>query len=429
MPTPHSCNTTAVSYQRAKTAPSASAQGRAWLENFALKDKGAARLLIDSLRIVSEAEMRLGLLAKLEELVSALPAPMLLLPVRSLTDFAPRSEHARIAVYRDFDPFSDLSAAPGSEAIAANIIRQVAGVRGRNPRILSPESRLDDLRERRCRALLFVDDYAGSGRQSIKYLKSWLRNPTIRSWRSFGWLEVHLLLFASSRFSARRLRASAALDRLHVIETAPDFHNASWSKREIHSVQEFCKKYADPRRLERGEALGFAASGGLLVMQHSVPNNLPAVLLQERGPRGDPWTPLFPGRRFTPSLQGDLIEYRPREEFELDLREVKDRRLASALENESKGSQRPYLMTLAAIAGHSQDQELIADALATSTIRIDEITRSLHAWGLIDAHNRLTDSGWLTLRRTRMRPRKVAFALKGSDEPYYPQQLRGVDGV
>jgi hypothetical protein len=400
-----------------------------WLSNFADEDRATARLLLDALRIASEGDIPAGLLHNLNELVAELPGPILLLPVRDLADIDRHWQANLPTVYQDFPPHTDFGPTPGSEAVVANLLRDIIGIRGSRTGVLSPDVSLRRLRREKCRILLFVGDYAGSGLQALSYLRSWLRNPTVRSWRSFGWTKVHLLLFAASGFAAGRLRSSGTVDHLHIIERAADFGSAPWSRGKEEEVAELCIRYAEPKRLRRGEALGFAGSRGLFLMPHTVPNNLPAILLQERGPTTDPWVPLFPRRTLPPVLQNQLAGYRPRQEFHLNRDAISDQRLAAAFETGLRGTQRPCLMMLAAIGDRRHDAETIAAALATSTISVEQMASQLRSWALIDSRNHLTDDGWLALQRARMRPRKITFTLKQNTAPYYPMQLRGVGDV
>jgi hypothetical protein len=411
------------------TRPSATIEGMAWLENFNLHDRSTAGVLIDSLRIPSEGEIRTGLLAKLEELVSYLPTPTVILPIRDLADFRSRREgRDQIVAYKDFSPSEAYSATPGSEVIAANIIRDIVGIRAKRPGVLTPSVPIEDLRNRRCRTLILVDDYTGSGSKPVGYVRSVLRNSTLRSWRSFGWLRVHLLFFAASRLAVNHIWEKGLVDEIHLVEHAADFFNADWDEQLKSAVIDVCLRYVQPRRAERSEALGYKGSAGLFVMPHTVPNNLPAVLLQRQGV-GGAWAALFPDRLFPPGLQEQVAGYRPGNEFELNLERLADRRLAGAFGERIKGPERRYLMLLAAIAGHSSDYESVASVLSTTTIAVRKASVTLRGWGLLDDHLHLTEEGWLALRRARMSPRQVSFRLNESEEPYYPSQLRGADGV
>ena len=425
---PVRCHTAQMSIESPVGPPSMSPEVTGWLSNFAGEDQGTARLLLDSLRVASEEEIRTGILRRLNELITELPGPLLLLPIRDISDIDPNWKNNLPAIYKDFPPHTDFGPAPGSEALISNMLRDIYGIRSKRPEVLPPGTTLEALKTQRCRTLVFVNDYAGSGTQSLNYLKSWLRNSTIRSWRSFGWIKIHLLLFASSNFAASRLRASSALDHLHIIEIATDFASAPWTDEEEERVRKLCIRYAH-RRYRRRQAFGFGGRGGLFLMTHTVPNNLPAILLQEEGTGADPWTPLFPGRIFPPLLQKQVAGYRPRQEFSLDLDTIPDKRLAGAFKDGLRGTQRPFLMMLAAIAGHSYDYEEIAAQLATSTIGVNEMASVLRSWRLIDSQNHLTDDGWAALKRARMRPRKITLTLQGNTLPYYPIQLRGVGGV
>jgi hypothetical protein len=411
--------------------PSASDIGAAWLDNFEPHHQATARILIDSLRIASEGELRSGLLSKLEETVASIQRPILILPIRDLVDFGFRKSPKMLAVFRDFQPSARFRAAPGSEVIAANVIRDVVGLgRQRNTGFLNPNGiSLEDLRTNRCRSLVLVDDYSGSGSQGLSYVRAWLRNPTIRSWRSFGWFKIYLVYFAVSKLAVRRFRMSESVDGVHFVETAADFSSADWSKSERSAVIEICTAYAEARHVRSGQHLGFASSKGLFVMQRTVPNNLPSIFTQKRGRKARPWAPLFPGRIFPPELQEQLAGYRPREEFEPAASELADSDRKDVLPHINRASQRQYMLILAALAGRSTDFESIAEAYATTTLRVSIICSTLKYWGLIDKNRHLTDRGWLALRRARMRPRRITFRLQETAEPYYPQQLRGVDVV
>src|SRR5688500_14253126 len=59
---------TAVVLSESPRRPSETARGRAWLSNFAEQDRAPAKLLLDSLQIVSPLAMQLALRAQLADL-------------------------------------------------------------------------------------------------------------------------------------------------------------------------------------------------------------------------------------------------------------------------------------------------------------------------------------------------------------------------
>ncbi|MGR7001257.1 phosphoribosyltransferase-like protein [Yinghuangia aomiensis] len=137
-------------------------------------------------------------------------------------------------------------ATPGSEGLVGNIIRDVVGRRPRPERASSYAS-LGKLRQHRVRTLLLVDDYSGTGDQVLKYVDAWMRHPTIKSWHSYGWVRIHVLLLAASTHAQRRLenRFVAGLD---YIESGTSFDTAPWTQSEREDVEAFCRRYAHEAR-------------------------------------------------------------------------------------------------------------------------------------------------------------------------------------
>ncbi|WP_157735183.1 phosphoribosyltransferase-like protein [Pseudofrankia inefficax] len=406
--------------------PSETARGKAWIENFAMEDRPTAQILIDALRIASETEVRAGTLALLDGVLPELPKPALVLPVRSLDDFGDAREHKPM-VYRDFTPYGDYNAEPGSEVLAASLIREIIRDNGLHQGILPPASNLEDLRSNKCRSLVLVDDYSGSGSQVISYVKSWLRHPSIRSWRSYGLLQVYVILYAASPLAIKALGRSGLIKDVYIYEMAASFAEAQWEKGELERVTKLCIQYASKRR--KRDALGYKGSAGLFLIQHTVPNNLPAVMLQERRVPSQPWSPLFPRRQFPRDFPMELIGYRQGAEFEIAPGKISDRRLENGLRRADKSTVKRYLNLLGLMAGGHTSNEELAAFLSTSIIEITQAITTIESWGLIDGRRHLTDEGRAELARVRMKPRRVTFALQGSMDPYYPQQLRGVGGI
>src|SRR5256885_1486722 len=102
--------------------PTETARGIAWVNNFPPEEQRAAELLINSLRVLSDATFRATLTEQLSGLVSSLPRPLGIYPVRELGDsISSGSEFAPLA-----HPYAPLA---GSEGSVGHIVRDIIGSR------------------------------------------------------------------------------------------------------------------------------------------------------------------------------------------------------------------------------------------------------------------------------------------------------------
>jgi hypothetical protein len=174
--------------------PSQSARGRDWLTNFADTERPPMALLLDSLQIVSPTAVNFGLKTQIESLAPELRGGTgLLVPVLSLSDIDQALQQARRrdeetgarpspveaatshrthTAWVTYHPGMPISATPGSEGPVGNLVRDLTGERpGEEPsHWLHPASDLDALRDRKCRLLVLVTDYSGSGTQVDRLL-------------------------------------------------------------------------------------------------------------------------------------------------------------------------------------------------------------------------------------------------------------------
>ncbi|SMF70807.1 hypothetical protein [Streptomyces sp. Amel2xC10] len=398
--------------------PSETRRGIEWLKNFAPGDVEAAQLLLNSLCFVSETMFRQELLARLHTVLTDghIETPAALYSVQSY-DPPGTMFHDHVT------PVVSSASGMGSELVVQNILG--ATRRSLVPRVdIRDAADLCTLRQRRVRSLVFVSDQAGSGRESEEYARTWLRNKTIRSWKSLKLVKLYLVLFTASASGLRRLRNSGLYDGIWVVRHGMDFASAQWNDAERSRIRTLCEKYA--RR--EGEGLGWEGSQGLAVFEHTVPNNLPPILRQRRGPsrRPDGWAPFFQHRTAPPDLMQELVGYAPEHDRARGLRALGQQRLAHA--GEIRTRYRSGARNLTEILGHIAagrcHAEQLARAVSVSVPTAEEVIVQMRSWGLIDAQSRLTDAGWAELRAAKAKPRQVRPQLQGSQEPYYPRSLR-----
>ncbi|NEB76430.1 hypothetical protein G3I40_14525 [Streptomyces sp. SID14478] len=394
--------------------PSTTPEGLAWLQNFAPEDRESAELLVNSLRIFSADDCRSRSLQLILDRLASIKGPVGVYPVKNTR----KNQHEPSPIHVD-------RKLPGSYVIVANIIRDAVEsppdgvVVGGNPP-------LEELRERSFRSILLIDDYSGSGGLAIRHGKGWMRNTSIRSWRSYGWLEVHYASFCMSDLAARNLKKEGLFDSVFSLERGVDFISARWTARERELIENLCQSYA----WKSDYAYGRDRSRGLCVMPHTVPNNLPAVLWQKKGPNGGPWDPLFVNRRMNPRQQSDLAGYGRWVDIAKISEEIGQRRLARQLGGRLKGESsdlKNLLVLLGALAARKRRDHTLSMHFGVPVGVVNQMLNMGEALGLIDGQRRLTEAGWAELRSARRTTAQQlpAKALTGSNEPYYPTALRG----
>jgi len=403
--------------------PSLTRRGTAWIEQFETDDRPKAAALLDSVRFASADEVLGGVKTQLESVLrGGAQLPVAVFPVLAKEDMQPLRSGGvlpdRPVAFVDYDPSQALSPAPGSEAQMASLVRDVAranigdGVIRQNAK--DPIT-LDRLRDRRVRSLVFVTDYIGSGKQVVDYLATWHRNPTIRSWMSFGWVKLFVVAFASSPQGLALVERPMRPPAVRVQEIAPSL--ASLSGEQERDVERLCINYAKRAKL-RKPPLGHAGSGGLFASAISVPNNLPAILIESNGR----WKALFENRSVASNLAAEIGTHAPARDLAHELRLAREERLA---ERFVEGELKPrWVSRLAVLALLPLAKAEIAQKTGYTLSKVDGILDSLREFGLVDVDGHPTPQGRNEIAHARRRRRRITAQLQGSSDPYYPRLTR-----
>jgi hypothetical protein len=402
--------------------PSETTTGRAWLENFTPVDRPAAQILLDSLRFVDLDTLRNDLTSKLEAVPGKahLRAPALLLAERKLEDLVERDKREAPVAYVDFHPGAALSPTPGSEAFIGGVLRDFAASDRKSAGLewMAPDAELEELRDRRCRSIVLVTDYCGTGDRILKFAAALARNPAIRSWRSMHLIDFHVISYAASSVALRRFEDSPLLAGIEVVEAAPTFATAPWSNTVRETIIELCER---ERRTKRWRALGYGETGGLFATALTAPNNLPAVFLQET----EGWQPLLGGRKVTPEANRDLVGHQPVEPL-ADLAErVGQLRLG---QNERlqymRERSRDLLQILVSIHRAPKTEDELAVELGRPLAEIADLLHTLRAFEMIDQATGITITGRKEIDAQKRALRRTNAGLEGSEDTYYPRSLK-----
>jgi hypothetical protein len=397
--------------------PSETTRGQAWLGNFLVEDRPVAELLLDSLEFVRTSTMRPALRMRLEQLAESgeIEQPAVLAPALSMEDLKLGTDRP-VAYTEGFETLAvPFDTTPGSEGFVGNLIRDLLRT---GDGWLPPSATLDELRAKRCRSVVIVTDWAGSGTQLRRYALTLTRHPALRSWRSGGFLRVHGVAYAVTQMARAFVEEDgSAVDRLWMVRVAPSFADRPWSPAEIAGVEALCSRYG---RI-RGQDLGFLGSRSLFATDTTAPNNLPAVLRQ----RGRGWQPFFDGRTVPSELVVELGDYAGDVTFAQVVSRAGQTRLAAVGPAKHTRPQSGRLLEVLALLGRRPQTSVeLAASLMLDIAAIDGLVNALRRLGLIDEHRRVTPAGRAELRSGKRAVRQVTAILSGSSDPYYPVSLR-----
>lgn len=263
-------------------------RGASWITNFAPEDRNTARLLLDSLEIVSGAEMRAGMERLLERVVQPRGDDRRDTAAIAIEGVPRRLWRHYFGCVPHHIASPDSPSCPkldgtGSELIIKNAIEKIS-----TESALRLIASVDDMRRMRSRVLLIVTDVLASGEEAANFAEFILRNPTIRSWRSYGLLRIEIAAYAASAAAVERLERSPV--GLSFERYAADFDTAGWSDSEREDIERLCKRYAGPG----GKPFGWAKARSLTVFDHTFGNGVPGVFLRKEE---ESWFPLLPGPR------------------------------------------------------------------------------------------------------------------------------------
>lgn len=401
--------------------PSETDDGLRWIGNFQSEEQQYARLLLDSLHIVSSGTFRASLTQLLIQQIQKQQEPIAMYPIRALPE---EIEPPMTEPESDTIPLTPIESPylplPGSEGTIGNIIRDV--VRAEPNKVSSPTS-LADLRESQTRTIVLVDDYSGSGARALKYLDAWLAHSSVLSWYSYKLIRFHVVIGAVSEAARAHLRKHPHIEGIHFNQSARDFSTAGWTGVERENIEQLCRKYAT-RSTYR---FGFRKARGLFLVQHTVPNTLPMVLWQENRAGQPDWHPFFRGRVFPSHLQSELMDYKLSIQPDEIARSLHQSRLSTTIEYQPNPTVQLHLLTLAACARGIRDSTRIGLKLGISIVAAQAHLDTCRNLGLLDSRGRLTDPGRAELAKAKTRPNIPEMVLPEHKDSYYPTQLRGVD--
>lgn len=283
---------------------------------------------------------------------------------------------------------------------------------------LSP--RVESMRQRKVKHIVFVDDFLGTGSRFIKAWRSVVPR-SVKSWAALGWCKVWILSFAAHESGLRRIeRELKAVERTRVrtrISIEKSFIAASGG------LVQLCNTGGRPNARPR-MPLGYGNLCSPIVFQYGCPNNAPGILWSRDNPRGAV-KPLFPNRSVPADLFGLFGKDHSSASTAEDLWLSGHCRLALRYldEPEAFASNRVELAMLAYLAGGRKPADL-KTIMVLSDSEFDSKMQWLVDLGFLAADFSITRFGLDVLKRggRKCSPKRVASC---EYRNYYPSSFLG----
>lgn len=263
-----------------------------WLSQFDDDDRNSAIKLLLNLKFVSKESLNSYISTKINELYFSTHFVALYTVRKDIFD---EDKNIRSLWDDNNEVIGRSGQASGSEDTIYSIINSL---KRQNPNFLDNPS-IEELREKKVRDIILLDDNISSGNRIKDFLKSFFMNKTIKSWWNYGFIRLFIVSFARNINAEMNIldcvpgtdnykRKFHKKDKVifyswYVYDSNyPQFH---W-KESYDDIERFCKKTPSEYKL------GYQKVMSNLVFEFSVPNTVPGIL----------WAgsknikPLFPNR-------------------------------------------------------------------------------------------------------------------------------------
>ena len=401
-------------------------RGRAWLNEFDLEDQDMARKLVSGLTLVPSRTFELAINEKLKEVVDSSESPVAVFAVREVDPSYSFFDQATNPITMNRRTIGSVDAVGrgadvGSEGRVASIITQFT--RSQSRRTVKHPT-LNNLRKRRCRTIILVDDLIGSGNRMEEFIESICNDRTIRSWISFGLIRFKVIAFAASTTGRRRLCSHEEIDCLSVERDCPTFRTIPWKRDVRNACIRICEKYAS-RTCRSNLAQGYGKSMSSLVFEHGCPNNVPAIFWATAA-RTKSWSPIFPYR----SIQTEEQTVFPPEISKNDplsvLLDVGQVRLARTRLTGKSELTKEIITLLGLLAKGIRRNDAFSFATGLSNAALEKKLLQCIECGWITHSRRITALGVAELNNVRRRTDRTPEIPPKGDCFYHPSALREI---
>ena len=403
-------------------------RGLAWLDGFAPDDRESARRLVNGLTLVSLAAFDRTIERMVRAQANEINGPMALYAVREIVPSRSYFDQATAGRRRKskLKGVDAVGRGPdvGSEGYVAATLRHIA--RSDPDRFLNHPT-VTEMRDKKCRAIIVVDDLIGSGKRTREFLDAIWIDRTIRSWWSLGYIRFKVVAYAGTRAGMHRVRRATYGPTIVIDRECPTFPGLPWPAQQRKLIARLCKNYAS-QTSKPNMALGYRDTMASLVFEHGCPNNAPAILWASRT-KTSRWRPLFPNRSVSQDERSVFPpEIARRDPISVLLDAGQPRLARTGLRSVHGEEQKRILTILALVAKGVRRSEAFSFVTGLSHTNVERTLYKCVKWRFITRTYRITAGGLAEVRHARRTGRIKPDIPKKGDEDYHPQQLREATG-
>lgn len=384
---------------------------RNWLSQFDIPDIYMAEHILRRMRYVGFEEFEKWLHTSVNEVLETI---------------VKESGRSAVAIFPISKPFihnfNKQKEAKSPNDSAGRIAHSLKNIERDLPDFVELTPRLDSMRKRKVKNIIFVDDFVGTG---DRFIKSWNSSVsrTVKSWCSFGWCKIWFITFAAHESGIKKILKNVhAIDPTRikiniVIDQSMMLQNAA--------MKLILKKYG-AKLGDSAKVMGYGGLATPIIFQHGCPNNVPLIFwVKPSKSRRSNWKPLFPDRSVSaevyPLFSADLARAALPEELWMN----GHYQLALNFMNTIKGfgQDQHHLLLILTLLSTKKTLAHIKRLMILPSGEFERMLVALKQGGAIDENTTLSRFGRDIVARLSRRPKLNA---KITEEKYYfPSSFSG----
>lgn len=383
---------------------------RDWLNQFEVPDVYLAEHMLRRIRYVGFEEFEAWLQASVRDL---------------LNEILEKEGRVAVAIFPVAKPFIHNFNKDKDEKLpndsAGRIAHSLKNLERDLPDYVELTPRLDSMRKRKIKHIIFVDDFVGTG---DRFTKSWRETvpPSIKSWCSRGWCKIWFLTFAAHASGLKRIVRNVRPMSLKQIRSNLTIEGSFFE--ENSGISAVLRKYGALLGSAR-QVMGYGGLACPVVFQHGCPNNVPLILwVRPSKASRIKWRPLFPDRSVAVAVYPLFTEALGTQAMPEELWMAGNFDLAlNVLEKISQYKESHQLLLTLGLLAKGYSAKKIKNTLVMSVAEFATLLNELRVGGLIDSDDVVARFGRdVIARATRPEKKNVVIAQEAN---FYPSSFLG----